>query len=142
MSLQTEMDKRSGFWQVDLAAAAQELVAFITPKGVCSNGWSCHLAWLTLVPIPGAHEQSDVQDTTETNRAGAYRAQMETHIDDVCLGSNTKEDHYILLQGFFSVCQEHNVHIKLEKCWFLKEAMEYLGFDVDYGWCTPAASKN
>ena len=29
----TKMDKRSGFWQVDLTRAAQELLAFITPKG-------------------------------------------------------------------------------------------------------------
>ena len=29
----TKMDKRSGFWQVDLTAAAQELLAFITRKG-------------------------------------------------------------------------------------------------------------
>ena len=29
----TKMDKLSGFWQVDLTAAAQELLAFITPKG-------------------------------------------------------------------------------------------------------------
>ena len=29
----TKMDKRSGFWQVDLTAAAQELLALITPKG-------------------------------------------------------------------------------------------------------------
>ena len=29
----TKMDKRSGFWQADLTAAAQELLAFITPKG-------------------------------------------------------------------------------------------------------------
>ena len=29
----TKMDKRSGFWQVDVTAAAQELLAFITPKG-------------------------------------------------------------------------------------------------------------
>ena len=28
----TKMDKRCGFWQVDLTAAAQELLAFITPK--------------------------------------------------------------------------------------------------------------
>ena len=28
----SKMDKRSGFWQVDLTAAAQELMAFITPK--------------------------------------------------------------------------------------------------------------
>ena len=29
----TKIDKRSGFWQVDLTAATQELLAFITPKG-------------------------------------------------------------------------------------------------------------
>ena len=29
----TKMDKRSGFWQVDLTRAAQELLAFLTPKG-------------------------------------------------------------------------------------------------------------
>ena len=29
----TKMDKRSGFWQVDLTAAAQELLVLITPNG-------------------------------------------------------------------------------------------------------------
>ena len=29
----TKMDKRSGFWQVDLTQAAQELLTFVTPKG-------------------------------------------------------------------------------------------------------------
>ena len=34
----TKMDKRGGLWQVDLTAAAQELLAFITPKG-CLFKW-------------------------------------------------------------------------------------------------------
>ena len=29
----TKMDKRSGFWQVDLTAAAQEVLALVTPEG-------------------------------------------------------------------------------------------------------------
>ena len=29
----TKMDKRSGFWQVDLTPNAQKLPAFITPQG-------------------------------------------------------------------------------------------------------------
>ena len=33
MPVQNQMDKRSGFCQVDPKAAAQELLAFITPKG-------------------------------------------------------------------------------------------------------------
>ena len=66
---------------------------------------------------------------------------MEAHIDDVSLGTNTQEDHVLLLREFFIVCQENHLRIKLEKCGFMKEEMEYLGFDVGYGWCKPAASK-
>ena len=29
----TEMDKRRGFWKVYLTQAAQELLAFVTPRG-------------------------------------------------------------------------------------------------------------
>ena len=42
-------------------------------------------------------------------------AEMEAHIDDVSLGTNTQEDHILLLQEFFIVCQENHLHIKLEK---------------------------
>ena len=31
--LQNKMDKRSGFWQVDLTRESQEVLAFVTPKG-------------------------------------------------------------------------------------------------------------
>ena len=68
-------------------------------------------------------------------------AQMAAHIDDVCLGTNTQEDHLVLLGEFFAVCQENHTRLKLEKCEFMQETMQYLGFDVGYGWWTPAASK-
>ena len=54
---------------------------------------------------------------------------MEAHIDDVSLGTNTQEDHVLLLRECFTVCQENDLQIKLEKCEFMKEEMEYLGFD-------------
>ena len=68
-------------------------------------------------------------------------AEMEAHIDDVGLGTNTQEDHILLLQERFTVCQENHLRIKLEKCEFMREEMEYLGFEVGYGWWKPAASK-
>ena len=68
-------------------------------------------------------------------------AEMEAHIDDVSLGTNTQDDHVLLLCEFFIVCQENHLRIKLEKCEFMKEDMEYLGFDVGDGWWKPAASK-
>ena len=68
-------------------------------------------------------------------------AQMEVRIDDVCLGPNTQEDHLILLGEFFAVCQENHTRLKLEKCEFMQQTMQYLGFDVGPGWWIPAASK-
>ena len=67
-------------------------------------------------------------------------AQMEAHIDDECLGTNTQEDHLILLGSFFAVFQENHTRLELEKCEFMQETRQYLGFDVGYGWWTPAAS--
>ena len=57
-------------------------------------------------------------------------AEMEAHIDDVSLGTNTQEDHILFLQMSFTVCQETYLCIKLEKCEFMREEMEYLGLDV------------
>ena len=54
--------------------------------------------------------------------------QKEAHINDVCLGTNTQEDHLILLGEFFAVCQENHTRLKLEKCEFMQETMQDLGF--------------
>ena len=68
-------------------------------------------------------------------------ARTEAHIDDVCPGTNTQEDDLILYGEVFGVCQENHARLKLKKCEFMQETMQYLGFDIGYGWCTPAVSK-
>ena len=112
----TKMDRRSGFWQVDLTAPAlfQELMNKI-------------LYILRRRPL--------VQELISRD------AEMGAHIDDVSLGTDTQEDHVLLLRKFFIVCQENPLRIKVEKCEFMKEETEYLGFEVGYGWWKPAASK-
>ena len=140
----TKMDKRSGFWQVDLTRAAQELLAFVTPKGRVFR-WK-------VMPFGVANAPALFQELMNkilyilrrrplVQELVSRGAEMEAHIDDVSLGTNTQEDHILLLQEFFTVCQENHLRIKLEKCEFMREEMEYLGFDVGYGWWKPAASK-
>ena len=140
----TKMDKHSGFWQVDLTAAAQELLAFITPEDRVFK-WK-------VMPFGVANAPALFQELMNkilyilrrrplVQELISRGAEMEAHIDDVSLGTNTKEDHVLLLREFFIVCQENHLRIQLEKCEFMKEEMEYLGFDVGYGWWKPAASK-
>ena len=47
----TKMDKRSGFWQVDLTAPAQELLAFMTAKGSVFK-WKVMPFGVPIAPAP------------------------------------------------------------------------------------------
>ena len=129
---------------MDLTPAAQELLAFITPKGRVFK-WK-------VMPFRVANAPALFQELMNkivyilrrrplVQELISRGAEVEAHIDDVSLGTNTQEDHVLLLPEVFIVCQENHLRTKLEKCEFMKEEMEYLGFDVGYGWWKPAASK-
>ena len=68
-------------------------------------------------------------------------AVLEAHIDDVILGTNTIDDHLLLLREFYTVCQENHLRIKLEKCKFLSLETNYLGFHIGDGWWKPQDQK-
>ena len=142
--LKTKMDKRSGFWQVDLTRAAHEMLAFVTPKG--------HVFCWKVMPFGVANAPALLQERMNeilyilgrrplVQELVFRGAEMEAHIVDGSLGTNIQEDHILLLQEFFTVFQEDHLRIKLEKCEFIHEEMEYLGFDVGCPWWRPAASK-
>ena len=118
----TKMDKRSGFWQVDLTPNAQELLALITPQG---RVFKWKVMPFGVANAPALFEErmnkilSILRRRPKVQELISRGAQMEAHIDDVCLGTITQEDHLILLRDFFAVC--------------------YVA--VCRGWWTPAASK-
>ena len=129
---------------MDLTPNAQELLAFITPQGRVFK-WK-------VMPFGVANAAASFQQimnkilsirrrTPVVQELLSRGAQMEAHIDDVCLGTNTQEDHLILLGEFFAVYQENHTRLKLEKCEYMQKALQYLGFHIGYGWWTPAASK-
>ena len=140
----TKMDKRSGFWQLDLTPNAKELLAFITPQG---RVFKWKVMPFGVANAPALFQElmnkilSILRRSPVVQELISRGAQVEAHIDDVCLETNTQEDHLILLGEFFAVCQEDHTRLKPEKCEFMQETVQYLGFDIGYGWGTPAASK-
>ena len=89
----TNMDKRSRFWQVDLTPNAQELLAFMTPQGRVFKWKVMHALWRgqRTRSFPRADEQDPIRPTSKTCGARTHipGRQMEAHIDDVCLATNT-----------------------------------------------------
>ena len=140
----TKMDKRSGFWQVDLTSASQELLAFITPKGRLFK-WKVMPFGVANAPALSEELMNKILYILKRRPLVqvliSRGAEIEANIDDVSLGTDTQEDHVLLLREFFIVCQENHLRIKIEKYEFMKEEMEYLGFDLGYGWWKPAASE-
>ena len=140
----TKMDKRSGFWQVDLTPNPQELFAFITPQGRVFK-WKVMPFGVANAPALFQELMNKILSILCRRRVVqeliSRGAQMEANIDNVWPGTNTQEDHLILLGEFFAVCQENHTRLKLEKCEFMQKTIQYLGFDIGYGWWTPAASK-
>ena len=115
-SYKRKMDKRTGFWQVDLTAAAQELLAFITPKGRVFE-WK-------VMPFGVANAAALFQELMNkflyilrrrplVQKLISRGAETEANIDDISLGTNTREDHVLLLRELFTVCQENHLRIKL-----------------------------
>ena len=61
-------------------------------------------------------------------------AVIEVYIDDVRLGTDDADDHLRLVEEFLRTCEECNTCVKLEKCEFMQEEIECLGFQVRWRW--------
>ena len=129
---------------MDLTPNAQELLAFITPQGRVFK-WKVMPFGVANAPVLFQELMNKILSILRRRPVGqeliSRGDQMEAHINNVCLGTNTREDHLILLGELFAVCQENHTSLTLEKCEFMQETMQYPGFDIGYGWWTPAASK-
>ena len=96
----TKMDKGSGFWQVDLTPNAQELLAFITPQG---RGFNSKVMPFGVANAPALFHElmnkilSILHCRPVVQELMSRGAQMEAHIEDVCLGTDSQEEHLILL---------------------------------------------
>ena len=129
---------------MDLTPDAQELLAFVTPQGRLFK-WKVMPFGVANAPVLFQALMNKILSILRRRPMGqeliSRGAQMEAHIANVCLGTNTQEDHLVLLGEFFAVCQENHTRLKLKKCEFMQETMRYLEFDIGYGWWTPVASK-
>ena len=129
---------------MDLTPNAQELLAFIKPQRRAFK-WK-------VMPFGVAYEPALFQERMNNilsilpcrpvvQELISRGAQMEALIDDICMGTNTQEDHLILLGAFFVVCKENHTGIKREKCELMEETIQYLGLDTGFGWWTAVACK-
>ena len=99
----TKNDKRSGFWQLALTRAARELLAFVTPKGRVFR-WKVMPFGVANAPALFRELMNKILYILRcrplVRELVSRGAEVEAHINDVSLGTNTQKDHILLLQEF------------------------------------------
>ena len=142
--LKSKLDKRSGFWQVELTKRAHNLSAFIAPNGQVFK-WKVMPFGLTNAPATFQELMNQVvarMKLKPTVQALLKKgAVIEVYIDDVLLVTDDADDHLHLLEEFLRTCEECNTRLQLEKCEFMQEEIEYLGFQVGWRWWRPVKEK-
>ena len=64
------------------------------------------------------------------------------YMDDVLLGSDVDEDHYLMvLDKFLSLCESNNLRLKGSKCEFLAFEFDFLGYRISSGTIGPNPHK-
>jgi len=55
---------------------------------------------------------------------------MVVYLDDILIFTRTEEEHIKAIRRVLQVLQEHKLFLRLEKCEFYKERIEYLGLVI------------
>lgn len=134
------LDCTEGFFQIKVADEDRDKTAFITPHGLyhfkrCPFGF-------TNSPAKFQRTMNDIFEE------GLYK-RCVIYIDDILVYGKTMEELEENLAWVFQKCRQRVVKLKLSKCQFAKDRVEFLGFLVSHdnispipGKCDPTSTGN
>ena len=126
------LDLKSGYWQVAMATEDKPKTAFITHEG---------LYQFNVMPFGLTGAPSVFQNLMNNVLAGANTYAM-AYLDDVIIFSRgSYEDHLEKIEDIFRRLSEAGLKLKLSKCSFLKQELEYLGHIVSPNGIRPNPDK-
>ena len=113
----TKVDLYSGFWQIPLRKSDREKTAFTTPGG---------LYQFKVMPFGLKNAPGTFQSYMEKVLKDVLHKFVEVYIDDIIIYSENEEEHAHHVQIVFSLLQQANLKMKIEKCNFGVKRIEFL----------------
>lgn len=115
------LDCAQGFYQI-----------LVDPKDRHKTGFSTPLGNFQFIRCPFGFRNSPAVFQSEMNNIfyeGLY-TKCVIYIDDILIFGRTRKEHDENLRWVLFKCSEYNVKIKLDKCCFGQESVDYLGFTI------------
>lgn len=110
-----------GFWQLPLEKRHRKYVAFQTEKG--------HYQFKRL-PFGWVNSPFYFQRYMQTHIANPNSECCQAYIDDLVVFSRTEEEHFAHLRQVLETVRSEGVKLKLSKCLFFSQEMQYLGHRI------------
>jgi hypothetical protein len=115
----TQLDLASGFWQVRVRDQDIHKTAFQTPDGL--------MEWVAM-PFGLCNAQAPFQRMMNDILRAFLHKFVTVYLDDVCIYSRTVEEHLEHLRLVLQRFKEESLKLRLKKCFFGLQEMEYLGY--------------
>ena len=113
------IDISAAYWGVPVREEDKEKTAFNTPRGLFE---------MNVMPFGLVNAQATFQRLMDVTLRGLKRT--ESYIDDCIVYSRNFEQHLDDLQAVLQRLQGANLHVKLRKCQFAQEVVEFLGHRI------------
>ncbi|KAL2082602.1 hypothetical protein ACEWY4_022420 [Coilia grayii] len=127
----TTIDLSRGYWQVPLSPRAKEVTAFRTPFG---------LYHFNMMPFGLQGAPASFQRLMDRVLRGTHQF-AAAYLDDVCIWSNSWEEHCRHLRQVLDHIREAGLTINPGKCALAKQEVHYLGYVIGRGVIRPQVEK-
>jgi hypothetical protein len=120
----THLDLASGFWQVRVRDQDIHKTAFRTPDAL--------MEWVAM-PFEMCNAPATIQRMMNDILCGFLQKVVTVYLDDVCIYSRTMEEHMEHMRLVLQRFKEEGLKLRLKKCFFGLQEMEYFSYTVSAG---------
>lgn len=128
----TTLDLASGYYQIPMANESKHLTGFVTPDG--------HYEFKRM-PFGLANAPAVFQRMINKILGNKRFEYALAYLDDVLIPSKTVNEMFFRLEDVLKLFRQYGLTLKLSKCRFFDNTVNYLGYDVSSQGIQPGVTK-
>ena len=121
----TQLDLASGYWGIPIAEEDKAKTAFSVPRGK----FEFNRMPFGLINAQATFQRSMNEVVEEAKKRGAKG--LDAYVDNILIFSVGFEEHLETINIVLTILDEWNFSLRVDKCEFALNSMEFLGFELD-----------